>query len=71
MSYPQHPQQDPYQVPQNQYPQTAPGGELASWIQRVGAFIIDGLVTLPFSIIAVVVGTETDPVTNLPTYNAF
>jgi uncharacterized RDD family membrane protein YckC len=71
MSYPQYPQQDPYQVPQNQYPQTAPGGELASWIQRVGAYVIDILVTAPFSVIAYIVGASTDPVTHLPSYNAF
>jgi uncharacterized RDD family membrane protein YckC len=49
----------------------APMVNYASWIQRVGAYIIDGLVTLPFSILAAIVGRGTDDTTGLPTVNAF
>ena len=41
----------------------------ASWIQRVGAYLIDALVTVPFSVAAVVFGQETDPVTKVPSYS--
>ncbi|GAA2878096.1 RDD family protein [Actinoplanes cyaneus] len=42
----------------------------ASWIQRVGAYLVDALAVAPIGIIGNIVGSDTDPVTNLPTYNA-
>jgi uncharacterized RDD family membrane protein YckC len=65
---PQYGQQPPqygapqYGAPQQQYGAPAPGGygapavNFASWIQRVGAFIVDYLVLLPFNILATVLG---------------
>lgn len=41
----------------------------ASWIQRVGAYLVDTLVTVPFSVAAIVLGQDTDPVSKLPSYN--
>ncbi|GAA4600743.1 putative RDD family membrane protein YckC [Actinoplanes octamycinicus] len=41
----------------------------ANWIQRVGSYIIDGLVTVPFSILAVTIGRGTDEY-GFPTVNA-
>jgi uncharacterized RDD family membrane protein YckC len=43
----------------------------ASWIYRVLAYIVDGLVAAPFGILAAVVGMGTDEATGLPTINAF
>jgi uncharacterized RDD family membrane protein YckC len=51
------------------YPMPAGSGSYATWIQRVGASLIDGLITLPFSILAVVLGRGTDD-NGLPTLNA-
>ncbi|MFK3981785.1 RDD family protein [Micromonospora sp. NPDC050397] len=40
----------------------------ANWITRVGAYIVDGLIVAPFSILAVVLdGPGTDPETGLAT----
>lgn len=49
----------------------APSVAYASWIQRVGASVIDALCVAPFSILAVVLGRGTDDATGLPTVNAF
>jgi len=49
----------------------APAASYASWFQRVGAFLIDDLVLLPFYIIGIIVGRGTDEQTGLPTFNAF
>jgi uncharacterized RDD family membrane protein YckC len=49
---------------------TAPAVAYASWIQRVGAYLIDALCVAPFSILAVVLGRGTDEATGLPTFNA-
>jgi uncharacterized RDD family membrane protein YckC len=43
---------------------------LAGWGPRVGASLIDGLILLPFSLLAGLLGVAVDPVTKLPTYNA-
>ncbi|MFI1987705.1 RDD family protein [Actinoplanes sp. NPDC020271] len=59
--------QPPYGAPG--YGQPAVAG-YASWLQRVGAYLVDMLAVLPFGIIGGIVGIDTDPVTNLPTYNA-
>ncbi len=48
----------------------APATNYASWIQRVGAYLIDGLITAPFGILAALLGRDTDPATGLPTLNA-
>src|SRR5690349_12014241 len=48
----------------------APVTGYATWIQRVGAYIIDILVYVPFSILAVIFGRGTDDATGLPTVNA-
>jgi uncharacterized RDD family membrane protein YckC len=37
----------------------APAVNYASWIQRVGAYLVDGLCTLPFVILAVLLGSHT------------
>ncbi|WP_433824547.1 RDD family protein [Actinoplanes sp. CA-015351] len=64
---------DPYA--QQSYP--APAGynaaapAYASWIQRVGAYLIDGIIVAPFSILAATVGQSTDEVTGLTSLNAF
>jgi uncharacterized RDD family membrane protein YckC len=71
------PQQQPYggqpygsmPPPPPAYPMPAGSGSYATWIQRVGASLIDGLITLPFSILAVVLGRGTDD-NGLPTLNA-
>jgi uncharacterized RDD family membrane protein YckC len=63
MTYPQY--------PQSEYGAQAPvTTTYATWIQRVGASLIDSLITAPFSILAVVLGQETDPVTKVPSFNA-
>jgi uncharacterized RDD family membrane protein YckC len=68
-----YPPQQPYQP----YPSEGgdPGylssaGAYASWIKRVGAYVVDVLPTVPFSILAVVLGQEPATTTGgLPTYN--
>lgn len=63
MTYPQY--------PQSEYGAQAPvTTTYATWIQRVGASLIDSLITAPFSILAVTLGQETDPVTKVPSFNA-
>ncbi len=63
MTYPQY--------PQSQYGAPAPATTThATWIHRVGAYLIDGLITAPFSLLAVVLGQDTDPVTRMPSFNA-
>jgi uncharacterized RDD family membrane protein YckC len=63
MTYPQY--------PQSQYGAEAPvTSTYATWIQRVGGYLVDALITAPFSILAVVLGQETDPVTKVPSFNA-
>jgi len=69
---PQQPYGQPYgsmPPPPPAYPTPSASAGYASWIQRVGAYIIDGLVTLPFSILAGVLGRGTDE-NGLPTFNA-
>jgi uncharacterized RDD family membrane protein YckC len=82
--YGQQPQQ-PYGQPQQPYGQPAYGQPAgyggapgygagmpvgyASWIQRVGGYLIDGLVSLPFGILAAIFGRGTDEY-GLPTVNA-
>ena len=51
-------------------PYTAPATGYATWIQRVGAYLIDSLVVLPFSLAAAFLGQSTDPATGLPKLNA-
>jgi uncharacterized RDD family membrane protein YckC len=53
------------------YGTQAPATTYASWIHRVGAYLIDGLITAPFGILAATVGMGTDEATGLPTINAF
>jgi uncharacterized RDD family membrane protein YckC len=74
MSYP--PPGDPYasNVPPQPYGQSPYGQPVASyagWGSRVGSYLLDCLVVLPFSILGAIVGTDTDAATGLPTYNAF
>ena len=79
MTYPPPPSNDPYQqpppgaygAPQAPYGYGAPAVDYASWIQRVGAYLIDALCTAPFTILALVLGRGTDDATGLPTINAF
>ncbi|MEU4619946.1 RDD family protein [Actinoplanes sp. NPDC023801] len=86
MSYPPPPANDPYQgqvppqpygqqpygqQPYGQAPYGQPAAEFASWGARFGAYLVDSLVTIPFVIIALVLGMDTDPVTGVPTLNAF
>jgi uncharacterized RDD family membrane protein YckC len=42
----------------------------SSWLQRVGAYLIDALVVVPFALLAAFLGQSTDPVTGLPELNA-
>src|ERR1700761_5629766 len=58
-----------YGAPQAPYGGPAVAGNLASWIQRVGAYIIDALVVAPFSILALTLGHSTDS-NGLPSFNA-
>lgn len=51
-------------------PYAAPTTTYASWIHRVGAYLIDALVVLPFSLLAAFLGQDTDPVTGTPSLNA-
>ncbi|MGX6602034.1 RDD family protein [Micromonosporaceae bacterium Da 78-11] len=48
----------------------APAVAYASWIQRVGAYLIDGLCVAPFTIIGLIVGRSTDAETGLTTFDA-
>lgn len=73
-------QQQPYGAPQQGgapyqgYGQQPYGGgstEYATWIYRVGAYLIDAIIVAPFGILAATVGMTTDASTGLPTYNAF
>jgi uncharacterized RDD family membrane protein YckC len=73
---PQYGEQPTYgQAPQygQQYGQPPYGQgastNLASWIQRVGGYIIDSLIVAPFSVLASVLGQDTGA-NGLPTYNA-
>ncbi|WP_433304436.1 RDD family protein [Actinoplanes sp. CA-030573] len=45
------------------------GAAYASWIQRVGAYLIDALVVVPFSVLGTVLGRGTDA-DGQPTLNA-
>ncbi|SDT81170.1 RDD family protein [Actinoplanes derwentensis] len=75
MSYPPPPAGDPYsnqppQQPYGQQPYGQPVAAYASWGSRLGGYLIDSLVFLPFAILAFVLGTSTDAATGLPTVNA-
>jgi uncharacterized RDD family membrane protein YckC len=48
----------------------APAVNYAPWLSRVGNYLIDGLVTAPFALLAVLFGRGTDAETGLPTFNA-
>lgn len=48
----------------------APAAGYASWLQRVGAYLIDALIVAPLGILAAVLGRGTDADTGLPTLNA-
>ncbi|MEV4642688.1 RDD family protein [Actinoplanes sp. NPDC049548] len=67
-------QQDPYGAapgaPYSGQPYGAPSVAYASWIHRVGAYLVDYLVSLPFVLLAVLLGRGTDEATGLPTVNA-
>ncbi|MEU4563614.1 RDD family protein [Actinoplanes sp. NPDC023936] len=65
MTYP--PSHSPYPTP-GAYAPAVPS--YASWIQRVGAYLVDALCVLPFSLLAAVLGQDTDLATGLVTYNA-
>jgi uncharacterized RDD family membrane protein YckC len=56
------PQETPYQPGYVNY---------ASWIQRVGGYIVDGLIAAPFSILAATLGQSKDEVTGVASLNAF
>jgi uncharacterized RDD family membrane protein YckC len=47
-----------------------PAAAYSSWLQRVGAYLIDALVVLPFSLLAAFLGQSTDAETGLPKLNA-
>jgi uncharacterized RDD family membrane protein YckC len=49
----------------------APTSAYATWIQRVGAYLIDGIILAPFWILAAVLGHGTDSATGVPTTNVF
>ncbi|BEL08350.1 hypothetical protein Q0Z83_065410 [Actinoplanes sichuanensis] len=73
MTYP--PPGDPYsgQVPPQPYGQSPygqPAPAFAGWGSRVGAYLIDGLIVAPFSLLATLLGMSTDDVTGLQTPNA-
>jgi uncharacterized RDD family membrane protein YckC len=59
-----------YGPPQPPYG-AAPAAGYASWIQRVGAYLVDALCAAPFSILALVLGRGTDDTTGAGTINAF
>jgi uncharacterized RDD family membrane protein YckC len=65
------PSQDPYGTqPGAAYSGAAPAVNYASWFQRVGGYFVDFLAVLPFSILAVVFGRDTDEATGLTTFTA-
>ncbi len=74
MTYPPPPN-DPYGNQPPPPPYGAPGGygapavAYASWLQRVGAFLIDWAIGLPLGIIGGVVGMRTDSAGNV-SYNS-
>ncbi|MFI7598132.1 RDD family protein [Actinoplanes sp. NPDC049681] len=70
MSYPQDPYGAAPGAPYSGQGYATPTADYASWISRVGASLVDSLVTAPFSILALVLGRGTDDVTGLPTFNA-
>ena len=59
----------PYGAPQPPYGYGAPATAYASWIQRVGAYIVDALCALPFTIIGAIVGRSTDSTTGVTSFN--
>jgi uncharacterized RDD family membrane protein YckC len=52
------------------YDAPAPTVTYATWIHRVGAYLIDYVTILPFTILALILGRGTDAATGLPTINA-
>ncbi|GGN82671.1 hypothetical protein GCM10010112_60300 [Actinoplanes lobatus] len=81
MSYPPPPPNDPYGnqtpppppyggAPYGGAPYGGPAVNYANWGQRVGAYLIDGIITAPFGILASTLGQGTDE-NGLPTVNAF
>ena len=77
---PQYGQQPPQYGQQPAYGQPAygqqpyggaPAVDYASWIQRVGAYLIDSVCTVPFVLLAVLLGRSTDDVTGVQSVNAF
>ena len=69
MTYPPSNQPPPPYGVQQSY--GAPAVAYASWIQRVGASLIDSLCTAPFGILAATLGVSTDAVTKVASFNAF
>ncbi|MEU4421469.1 RDD family protein [Actinoplanes sp. NPDC024001] len=72
-----YPPNNPYaQVPPQAYPTPQGYGapavapSYAGWWQRVGAYLIDGLCVLPFSLLGIFLGQGTDEVTGATTMNA-
>ena len=49
----------------------APTPAYASWIQRVGAYLVDAIIVAPFSILASVLGHSTDSATGVQSLNVF
>ncbi|PRY20763.1 RDD family protein [Pseudosporangium ferrugineum] len=71
MSYPQDPYGAAPGAPYSGQPgYAAQTPDYASWLSRVGAYLIDALAVLPFSILALILGRGTDEATGLPTFNA-
>jgi uncharacterized RDD family membrane protein YckC len=61
----QPPPPGPYGAPQPPYGYgAAPAADYASWIQRVGAYLVDALCAAPFSVLALVLGRGTDGTLN-------
>ena len=59
-----------YQDPSGTAYAQGPAVAYGSWIQRVGGYLIDALITAPFGILAALLGRGTDAETGLPTFNA-
>jgi uncharacterized RDD family membrane protein YckC len=59
-----------YGAPQQAYGYGAPSVDYASWIQRVGAYLIDVLAQVPFYLLAILLGRSTDEY-GFTTLNAF
>jgi uncharacterized RDD family membrane protein YckC len=59
----------PYGSPQQPFGYGAPSVAYASWIQRVGAYIVDALCVAPFTIIGAIVGRSTDSTTGVTSFN--